>query len=180
MSVLTLSSAAAAADADAYIAALLGFVGTRDPAGVLAATPDEITAIIAGLTPKQVVQPERPGKWSVRHLIQHLADSELVGGYRMRAVLAQERPPLTGYDQDLWAGRLRYDEIDVREALEQFTLLRRVNLRYWRSLSARELQRVGVHNERGEESLDRMRRLYAGHDLAHLAQLRRIVGAVTG
>ena len=58
--------------------------------------------------------------------------------------------------------------------MEQFTVLRRVNLRLWRRLSPADLTRVGVHGERGEESLAHLRRLYAAHDLLHLRQLDRI------
>jgi hypothetical protein len=81
---------------------------------------------------------------------------------------------LTGYDQDLWASRLRYRDVDVGDALEQFTVLRRVNVRIWDHLSAADLGRVGIHGERGEESLEHMRRLYAGHDVLHRRQLERI------
>ena len=47
-------------------------------------------------------------------------------------------------------------------------------MRLWQRLSPTDLMRVGLHGERGEESLERMRQLYAGHDLLHLRQLQRI------
>ena len=62
----------------------------------------------------------------------------------------------------------------MREALEQFTVLRRANVRLWAGLGPSELERVGLHAERGEESLEHMRKLYAGHDLLHLRQLERV------
>ena len=60
----------------------------------------------------QLRQPERAGKWSIAQVLQHLADSDLVWGWRARLILAQDRPTITGYDQDLWAERLRYDEAE--------------------------------------------------------------------
>jgi hypothetical protein len=113
-------------------------------------------------------------------VIAHLADSELVGSFRFRMVLAHDRPALQPYDQDLWAGRLRYERSDVDESLDRFTALRRSNMRLFESCAPADLARVGLHAERGEESLDRMRRLYAGHDLAHRGQLARIRMVVTG
>jgi hypothetical protein len=89
-------------------------------------------------------------------------------------VLAHDRPNLMGYDQDLWASRLHYRDVEVRDAFEQFAALRHANLRIWQHLSPTDLVRVGIHSERGEESLEHMRRLYAGHDLLHLRQLERI------
>jgi hypothetical protein len=110
---------------------------------------------------------------------QHLADSELVGGFRLRMVMAHDRPSLAGYDQDLWARRLEYRDADAREAFEQFAALRRANVKIWGSLTPADLARVGLHGERGEERLEQMRRLYAGHDLLHRNQLDRIRAAVS-
>jgi hypothetical protein len=98
----------------------------------------------------------------------------LVWGWRLRIILAQDRPQITGYDQDLWAERLHYDQADVKEALTDFGVLRRANLRLLSQASPQDLKRVGVHAERGEESIDRLIRLYAGHDLLHLRQVERI------
>lgn len=95
---------------------------------------------------------EAPGKWSIREAVQHLADSELVGGFRLRMILAHDRPSLAGYHQDLWASRLRYRDVDLPDAVEQFIVLRRANLRIWQHLDAADLIRVGLHGERGEES----------------------------
>jgi hypothetical protein len=95
-------------------------------------------------------------------------------------VLAHDRPALPPYDQDLWSSGLRYERSDVTETLERFTVLRRANVWLLEQCPPAALARVGLHAERGEESLDRMRRLYAGHDLAHLRQLTRIRIAVTG
>src|SRR5262245_14015507 len=133
-----------------------------------------LSRAINGLSAAQLRQPERPAKWSIGQILQHLADSEIVWGWRMRQILAHDRPPLTGYDQDLWAERLHYDEADPDLALEQFDVLRRANLRLLERASPDELKRLGVHVERGEESLEHLCRLYAGHDLLHLRQIERV------
>jgi uncharacterized damage-inducible protein DinB len=178
MSVFTNPAASAPGQAAAYIAAILDLLGDRDPMEVLRQTTGQLQRALDRLPPDLVTTPEAPGKWSVRELLQHLADSEVVWAWRMRLVLAQDRPVLTGYDQDRWARRLRYDEADAKEALAQFTILRRGNLRLLERASAEDLQRVGLHAERGEESVAHMRRLYAGHDLVHLRQLARITAGV--
>lgn len=87
-------------------------------------------------------------------------------------------PPITGYDQDRWAERLHYDEADAAQALELFRVLRGANLRLLERATPEDLQRVGVHAERGEESVGYLIRLYAGHDLLHLRQIERIKRAV--
>lgn len=179
MSVFTNPASSSAEQAEAYTTALLDLLGARNPVEVLEHTPADLRQAIDGLSPQQMAEPEAPGKWSVRHVLRHLADSELVGAYRLRMVLAHDRPRLTGYDQDLWAERLRYDEADVEQSLQDFTVLRRGNLRLLAAASAEDLRRVGVHAERGGESIEHMLRLYAGHDLLHLRQLARIRREVT-
>ena len=94
-------------------------------------------------------------------------------------VLAHDRPPLAGYDQDAFAERLGYDLANAQDALNEFGVLRRANLRLLKRASDEDLQRVAVHAERGEESLAHMMRLYAGHDLLHLRQIDRILAAVS-
>jgi DinB superfamily len=179
MSVFTNPASRSAQQATAYTAAVLDLLGARDPVEALQNTVSALEQIRQGLSTEQITRPEAPGKWSIRHVLQHLADSELVWGYRLRMVLAHDRPPLTGYDQDLWAERLGYDEADADQALEDFGLLRRANLRLLACASDEDLKRVGVHAERGAESVEHMIRLYAGHDLLHLEQLARIRRAVT-
>jgi uncharacterized damage-inducible protein DinB len=178
MSVFTNPATGAAEHAAAYIKAILELLGDREPIAVLRETPSALPRAIEGLSPKQLRTPERAGKWSIGQILEHLADSEIVSSWRMRLILAQDRPQLTGYDQDLWADRLHYDEADPSEALELVTVLRRANLRLLDGASAADLKRVGLHAERGEESLEHLARLYAGHDLLHLRQIERVRRAV--
>jgi uncharacterized damage-inducible protein DinB len=178
MSVFTNPSSGAAGQAAAYVSAILGLLGSQDPMSVLRATPAALRRVIEQVPPAKLRQREKPGKWSIGHVLQHLADSDLVWGWRVRLILAQDRPTITGYDQDLWADRLHYEESDPTESLATFATLRAANLRLIGRASPQDLQRVGVHAERGEESIEHLRRLYAGHDLLHLQQIERIRKAV--
>ena len=157
-----------------YSQAVLDLVGRREPLGVLRETPAAAARAIEGLSAAQLRKPEAPGKWSIVQVLQHLADSDLVWGWRVRLILAQDRPTLTGYDQDLWAERLHYADADPQEALEQLRVLRRGNLGLIARATPEDLERVGVHSERGEESVGYLCGLYAGHDLLHLRQIERI------
>src|SRR5436309_2185394 len=151
------NSAATAAQPDqvrVYVNSLFEALGSRQPLEVLAETPQALRRAVAGLTPLQDATPERPGKWSVRQVVQHLADSELVGGFRFRMVLAHDAPELPAYDQDLWADRLRYQDSELATALEDFAMLRALNLRVLRRATPEDLKnRVIRHAERGDEPL---------------------------
>lgn len=175
MSVFTNPASSSREQGQAYTAAILGLLGDTDPMSVLETTASNLKAAIKGLPKDRLIKPEAPGKWSIAAVVQHLADSEIVWGWRMRMVLAHDRPEITGYDQDAWADRLGYMQADAHAALREFEVLRGMNLRLLRRCSPADLQRVGVHNERGEESVAHMMKMYAGHDLLHLRQVRRQV-----
>ena len=165
----------APAAAGAYVRALLDLLGPGDPLQVMAELlpwVDERLRVV----PEPVLRaPEAPGKWSVIQVLQHLADSDLVAGYRLRMVVAEDRPPLQGYDQDRWAWEFQYDQVPLTAALDQLRALRTANLHLWTRLTAAQLQRVGVHSERGAESAGHILRLMAGHDLVHRRQIDRIL-----
>jgi hypothetical protein len=174
MSVYTNPASGSVEQARAYTKAVIDLLGERNPFEILRATTGEMRARIEGLSPMQLGHPELPGKWSILQVIQHLADSELVWSYRIRMVLAQDRPRLAGYDQDLWADKLRYSESTAGQSLTVFDVLRSANIEILDRISEDEFGRVGIHEERGEESLGFMIRLYAGHDILHMKQIDRI------
>lgn len=164
--------------AEQYIARLLAALGERDPFEVLSQTASLLYSAISGLDAAALNTPEGPGLWSMRQVIQHLSDSELVVAFRIRMVLAHERPTLASYDQEVWAARLHYEQVDVEEALADFERLRNSTLRLLEQTSVAERQRVGLHTERGEESIEQMILNQAGHDIVHLRQIARIREAI--
>jgi hypothetical protein len=135
---------------------------------------------VAGRTDAELARPEAPGKWSALQVLQHLTDSELVIGYRFRLVLTQDRPAIVGYDQDQWVNLLHAGENDPERLLARIAALRFSTVTLLTATTPTDRKRVGIHTERGEESLDRMMSLFAAHDLVHLRQLARITGSVGG
>lgn len=180
MSVFTNPASASKEHARAYIDAVLGLVEGADPMGILRGTPEEVRRLVAGMSEEAVATPEATGKWSVGQVVRHLADSEIVWGWRLRMVLAHDRPELGGYDQDAWAQRLGYEDAPLEWSLEELAALRRGHLWLLDRASPDDLERVGVHVERGEESVAHLIRLYAGHDVLHLRQIERVRAAVEG
>jgi hypothetical protein len=164
--------------AEQYIGRLATALGSKDPMTVLRETPAELRRAVALLNDEQLGLPEAPGLWSVRQVVQHLADSELVGAFRLRMVLAHDRPPLAGYDQERWSDNLHYDKSDMKEALTDFERLRLSNVRLLEQTTPADRERVGLHSERGEESIADMIVNYAGHDIVHLQQIARIRQAI--
>ncbi len=174
MSIFTNSASKSKEEAQAYTAAVLGLVGDEKPLDILSRTGSRLRDAIRGLSKEQLRKREAPGKWSINHVLRHLADSDIVWGWRMRMALAHDRPPITGYDQDAWADKLDYGDAEAEESIGEFAVLRAGNLRLLSRATPEDLRRVGVHAERGEESVAHMMKLYAGHDILHLNQIDRI------
>jgi hypothetical protein len=72
----------------AYAAAVRDLLGSSDPLAVLADTARAVERILAPLTDAQVRRPEAPGKGSQLQVVHHLADAELMWGYRHTAIAA--------------------------------------------------------------------------------------------
>ena len=168
----------AAEAAHAYVKAILEVVGDHDPLALLSSFPSRLAGATNDLSDEQLRRPEREGKWSIVEVVKHIADAELVSSFRFRIVLAQDRPRITGFDQDAWAARLGYRNVDLQKTLELQRIVREANVDLLRSLSPEQFARVGLHEERGEESIERLMKLMAGHDLIHLRQIERIRAAV--
>jgi hypothetical protein len=152
---------------------LLAALGDEDPVAVLRATLDEVPRLVAGVTAEQLSRPPAPGEWSPREVLNHLADSDLVSGTRIRMIVTQDRPTIVGYDQDAWTARFSGLDATPQETIDRWQTLRRANLRLYESLTPAEWERVGMHSERGEESVRLNVQLLAGHDRVHLDQFRR-------
>jgi hypothetical protein len=113
-----------------------------------------------------------PGKWSMRQIVAHLADSEMVAGARLRRIIAEDHPKLEAYDQNAWATNLDYGRRKTSQALETFRRIRGENYELLKDLPAPTFEREGVHSERGQMSLKSLLQLMAEHAENHATQLR--------
>jgi len=164
----------------AYSDSLIADLGDRDALTVLSQLVPSLRAALDDIRGTDLEAPERPGGWSIRDVVEHLTDGDCILAFRTRMILAEDNPPIPAYDQDLWARNLARTRGTIEETMDELELVRRRNVRFFRSLSETDWQRVGIHSERGPESLDRIARLYAGHDIRHLRQIRRIAKALEG
>jgi len=161
--------------AEQYIARLLGNVEGLNPLKVQTATPQRLARLTKGTPTAKLRKKPAPDKWSAAEILAHLADAEIVISWRLRAILGASGTPIQAYDQDVWAREGRYAKKDPRVSLAQFRAFREANLAFFKSLTPEQWKRYGMHEERGQETIERFLRLTAGHDLNHLAQLEKIV-----
>ena len=160
--------------AASYKAKILRYQAGADFLALQSAAPAKLASLVAGLSAEQLAHRPGPAKWSIQEVVAHLADDELVGGYRLRMILSSPGTAIQAFDQDVWARTGRYDTRDVSSSLELFRVLREANLALLRSLSAEEWDLFGVHTERGVESVRDIAMYFAGHDINHFQQIEAI------
>jgi uncharacterized damage-inducible protein DinB len=158
-----------------YGARMLSLSAGADPFDVLASTPATIAGWIAGRRPEDLQRQPAPGRWSVAEIVGHLADSEIVFAYRVRMILASPGTAIQAFDQDAWSRAQHADRSDPQRSLALFAAIRESMLPLLRGLNDEELDRYGMHTERGKESIRHLLALYAGHDRNHLAQIERLL-----
>ena len=160
-----------------YTQRMLGNVKGLDPLKVEAGTAKKLERLIQGVPASKLRKRPAPGKWSVAEILAHLAESEIVRGWRMRQILGAPGTAIQAFDQDSWAAAGHYDKRDPRKSLELFRVLREANLALLKSLTPEQWKHHGMHAERGVETIEHIVSMMAGHDLNHLGQVERIVAA---
>lgn len=161
--------------AQQYIQRILGYLDGKNAMDVLAATPRQVERLIKGLTRKRLGKRPSPEKWSVTEILAHLADVEIVQGFRIRLILGSNGTTIQGFDQDVWARYSDYASHDPALSLEGYRVNRQRTIRLLKSLPKEMWDSYGVHSERGKESVKRVSEMMAGHDINHLRQIQAIL-----
>src|ERR1051326_9564666 len=117
----------------------------RDPFAVIAETPGQLAHTVRSVEPQALDLSPAPGKWSVRQILIHLADTELAFAFRLRQTVAEEHHTLQPFDQDRWAEQS--DAYDALTAVETFTATRRWNILFLSSLPQETFSRKATRSE---------------------------------
>jgi hypothetical protein len=112
------------------------------------------------------------GKWGVRTIVCHLADSEIVWAMRLRQVIAEDNPLIVAFDQDAWADRLDYSKRKLSPALETFRRTRAENYELLKDLPEEAYERTAQHNQRGPIALLDLLRIFVEHTEKHVQQIQ--------
>ena len=159
-----------------YTERVTGYVQGKQPLAVQAATAKKLERLVKGVSTAKLRKRPAPDKWSVSEILAHLADTEIVGSFRMRLILGAPGTPIVAFDQDAWVTSGHYAKRDPHQALQQFRVLRETNLALLKSLTPEQWKHYGMHSERGQESVEHIVKMFAGHDVNHLQQIQKILG----
>src|SRR5438445_10044954 len=133
-----------------------------------------LATVLTGAAGEEVDYTPAPDKWTIRQIMAHLADAELVGAHRLRLVIAENNPTLTAFDQDAWTKNLDYGRRKPTQSLETFRRLRAENYELLKELPESTFDRAGMHTESGRRTLPSLPEGYADHAESHARQVQAI------
>jgi hypothetical protein len=136
--------------------------------------PELVATLLTGAAGPELDFVSAPGRWTVRQIVAHLADSEVVCSDRLRRVIAEENPTLVWFDQDAWAANLNYARRKTSESLETFRRLRAENYELLKDLPEAAFSRTGTHTQRGVMTLLDLLEANAVHAEGHARQIREV------
>jgi hypothetical protein len=158
-----------------YIQRILGYITGKDPMVVLVDAPHKIEGLVKGVAKGRLDRKPSPDKWSVTEILAHLADVEIVQGFRVRLILGSSGTPIQGFDQDVWARYSDYATHDPLLSFEGYRVNRERTVRLLKSLPKEMWDAFGMHSERGKETVRRVTEMMAGHDINHHRQIEAIL-----
>ncbi|MBI5916386.1 MAG: putative metal-dependent hydrolase [Bacteroidetes bacterium] len=137
--------------------------------------PERLEAALAGMPEAKFDTPYRPGGWTVRQVVHHLADSHLNAHCRIRLALTEDNPTIKPYLEAQWA-LLPDNQLPVDGSLD---IIRAVHHRWvylLKTLTESDFQRTYFHPEQGKTfTLEAMTSLYAWHSNHHLAHVKLVM-----
>ncbi len=141
--------------------------------GTIASLPGSLRSATDGLTDAQIDTPYRPGGWTIRQLIHHIADSHGTALIRVHLALTEEWPTVKPYDEAAWAKLPDY----AAPMGWSLNIIENVHARWamlLKGLDAAQWQRGFLHPERGPSSIEEATLLYQWHSLHHLAHITEL------
>lgn len=137
----------------------------------IAEAPAAMRAAVAGLSHAQLDRSYRPGGWSVRQLVHHVADSHMNAYIRFKWTLSEDNPTIKAYDQDRWSTLADSQQTPVDVSLDILDAVHRRWVVLMESLKGEDWVRPLQHPENGPMTLDRLLQLYAWHGRHHVAHV---------
>ena len=136
------------------------------------ALPSELRSVVETLDTTQLETPYRPGGWTARQVVHHIADSHLNSLVRFKWALTEDRPTIKTYYEDRWAALPDYTEVPVEVSLRLIEALHARWVGFLRTLNSDDLDREFIHPDLGVVRLAENLGIYAWHGKHHLEHIR--------
>jgi hypothetical protein len=147
-------------------------IGVRQRAVAdIAALPARMREAVDGLTDARLDTAYRPGGWTVRQVVHHVADSHMNAFVRLKLALTERAPTIKPYDEKAfaWLADMR---LPVAVSLDLLAAIHARWVAIYASMTDADFSRTFVHPEFAEpQSLDRQVQIYGWHSRHHVAHI---------
>jgi len=137
----------------------------------IAEVPTRLRAAVANLTDAQLDTPYRPGGWTVRQLVHHIADSHMNALTRFKLALTEDAPTVKTYEEGLWAELADAKTPPIDSSLAIIDNLHKRWVILLRSLDPAQFERKFRHPQWGLSTVDFLLAQYAWHGKHHVAHI---------
>lgn len=137
-----------------------------DVVEILAQQIEDTVRLLAGVTDQQALVRYAPGKWSVKEVVGHIADTERVMSYRALRFARGDAAPLAGFDENAFVAHAGFDRRPLGDLVEELRAVRRATVALFRGLDPEAALRRGVANEK-PVSVRALAYIIAGHERHH-------------
>ncbi len=158
-----------------YAARISSYVAGKNYLQEIEKSSRRIATLLRGTPPARLKRRPGPERWSVAEILAHLTEAEIAFGYRIRLIAGAPGTPIQAFNQDQRQVNAKYLQKNPKQAAVFFENLRMLNVLFLKSLPSDALDRFGIHEERGQESIRRLTELMAGHDENHIRQLESML-----
>jgi uncharacterized damage-inducible protein DinB len=159
-----------AAEYTPYYGTYIGKVPEGDLLLTLEDQRRETQRLLAGLSEARALHRYAPGKWSIKEVIGHLADTERVFCYRALRFARADDTALPGFDEKAWVPAGKFDSRSLQALAAELDAVRRATLALFRGLDATALSRRGTANNNAV-TVRALAWIIAGHERHHVALL---------
>jgi len=160
-----------------YYGKYIGKVPGEDALSALSSQIPETLGLLRPATEEQALHRYAPGKWSIKEVVGHLADSERVFAYRALRFGRGDTTPLPGFDENLYVPAGHFDVRAFRDVIDEFATVRAASIALFRGFDAEALVRRGSANGKSV-SVRALAWILAGHELHHRGLLIERYGLV--
>jgi uncharacterized damage-inducible protein DinB len=156
---------------DAYFSRYIDKIGDVDILGLLAQQVEGTVAELSKRSDLQAMHRYAPGKWSIKEIVGHIADTERIFVYRAVCFARGEQKRLPGFDENAYVAATRFDDRRLADLLAELKAVRAASLAFFSGLTADELTRRGTASE-WEYSVRAVPFILAGHEKHHVGVIR--------
>ncbi|MFC4094439.1 YfiT family bacillithiol transferase [Euzebyella saccharophila] len=143
---------------------------------ILEKIPNRLKILVEGLSESQLETPYRPGGWTVRQTVHHIADSHHNSYLRFKWALTENSPVIKAYDEKEWSKLFDAKTAPIELSLTHLSAVHAKLVYLLRGLSRESLKRIFIHPEgRVETSLDENVGRYAWHGQHHYTQIENLL-----